>query len=541
MDTTSPDSAGQIAEQMRLLLATIQELGGSEDLVSVLNRTLRLACDVTGARYGAVGVVDETDPGRITHFVTTGLTLQERADIGDPPQGRGLLGRLLEHPESVRVEDLTQEPDSVGFPPGHPPMRTFLGMPVRIGGRTFGNLYLTETRDGQAFTERDELLVQGLASVSGAVIDAVQRRQQTAVQSAVVGAVWQINSALLGAVDPEDTLPMVTDQALRVTEASAAAVVAAGPTGEAARVLASSGADTAAVVADLHTEITQVLSTGEPMHIPLDRATVILDADLGPRHTSVVPVTLRQGDRVALVVAHWRSGPAMSSLSVRDLIDSLAVQTALVLDRAPCARDHDMLTKLADRDRIARDLHDLVIQRLFATGLYLQGATRLTREPAVVERLESSIHELDATIRDIRATIFALQHRPFEGSLRSQLRGLADSYTNTLGFPPVTQFTGPIDSVLADDVHDALLLVLREALSNVARHAQARSVLVEVETSQDRLVLTVTDDGVGLAPGASESGLRNVRQRAAALGGEAVVGPHAKQGTTLRWEIPIRS
>jgi signal transduction histidine kinase len=538
---TTTDPAGHVAEQMRLLLHSIQDLDGAEDLVSVLNRTLRLACDVADARYGAVGVIDETDPRRITHFVTMGLTAQERDAIGDPPEGRGLLGRLLERPEAVRVEDLTQEPDSVGFPPGHPPMRTFLGMPVRIGGRTFGNLYLTEKRDGRAFTERDELLVQGLASVAGVVIDAVQRRQQTETQREVVDAVWQINSALLGTADPEDTLPMVTDQALRVTDAAAAAVVASGPTGEAARVLASSGVDTASVVADLHLEITSVLASGEPLHIPLDRERVTLDADLGPRHTSVVPVTLRNGDRVALVVAHWRSAPAMSSLSVRDLVGSLAVQTALVLDRASSARDHDTLTKLTDRDRIARDLHDLVIQRLFATGLYLQGATRLTREPAVVDRLESSIHELDATIRDIRATIFALQHRPFEGSLRSQLRGLADSYTTTLGFPPVTQFSGPLDSVLADDVHDALLLVLREALSNVARHAQARSVLVEVQTADEWLVLTVTDDGVGLAPGAGESGLRNVRQRAAALGGRATVGPHGTQGTRLRWEIPLGS
>jgi signal transduction histidine kinase len=526
---------------MRMLLETIQELGGAQDLVSVLQRTVELACQVTGARYGALGVVDESDTGAMTHFITTGLTSQEREAIGDPPEGRGLLGRLLQHPTPVRVEDLTQEPDSVGFPPGHPPMRSFLGMPIRIGGRTFGNLYLTEKRDAQTFTERDELLVQGLGSVSGAVIDAMQRRVLGEVQSSVVDSVWQINNALLSEVDPEDTLPMVTDQALRVTDADAAAVVAAGPTGEAARVLASSGLDTAAVVADLHDQITQVLATGEPLHLSLDERRVILDSDQGPRHTSVVPVSPRQGERAALVVAHWRSAPATGSLGMRDVVDALAVQAALVLDRAHTARDHDMLTKLADRDRIARDLHDLVIQRLFATGLYLQGATRLTREPAVVERLESSIHELDATIRDIRATIFALQHRPFEGSLRTQLRSLADSYTTTLGFSPVTQFTGPIDSVLADDVHDALLLVLREALSNVARHAGARSVLVEVETREDRLSLTVTDDGVGLAPGAAESGLRNVRQRAVELGGQAAVGPHAKQGTVLHWEIPIQA
>jgi len=223
---------------------------------------------------------------------------------------------------------------------------------------------------------------------------------------------------------------------------------------------------------------------------------------------------------------------------VTELLASITVQVALVLDQAQREEDRQMLALLEDRDRIARDLHDLVIQRLFAVGLQLQGAIRLAVRPQVTERLQSAVTELDATIRDIRATIFELQHRPGQSSLRADLRQLAASYAPTLGFSPVVQFSGPLDNAVDDDLQIQVLAVLRETLSNVARHARASSVLVEVQAG-DELLVRVVDDGVGIPPEVSESGLRNMRTRAQARGGSLTMRNREPHGTVVEWRVPL--
>lgn len=534
-------SPAPVQDRMRLLLRSVHDLGGLDDLGTVLQRTVDLACQVTGARYGAIGVVGDGDVSRFSHFITSGLTDAEHALLGDPPRGRGILGRLIREPGPVRVADLTREADAVGFPPGHPAMHTFLGMPVRIGSQVFGNLYLTEKAGGASFTEQDELLLEGLASLAGAVIDTVRRRLEAGAQGATVEAVRAVNRALLTQDDPSLIVPLVTDQAVRVTGAQSALVVVPTAAGvEALEILAASGADLDIVLSGLHARIAQVLASGTSQHRAERESRAVLDHQAGPRHTSIVPVRLRDGGQVVLVVAGWRLATAVPPRLTEALIESLADQVGLVLDRVRSTHDHDALVTLADRDRIARDLHDLVIQRLFAAGLTLQGATRLDLHPEVLQRIEGTISELDATIRDIRATIFALTPTEVGTSLRGQVRDLVGRYADNLGFVPTLRFTGPVDSALEADSRSALLMVLREALSNVARHAGAGSVHVDLTAQEHRLVMVVTDDGVGLPPRVVESGLGNARRRAFERGGTMDLLAHTPSGTVLRWQVPLR-
>ncbi|GAA1154725.1 GAF domain-containing sensor histidine kinase [Ornithinicoccus hortensis] len=537
-DDRVPAPGSDTAHRLGTLLTAVHDLGAGTDLDAVLHRIVVLACEASGARYGALGVIDEREPDRLARFITHGLTEQERAEIGDFPRGRGLLGRLIHDPRPVRLDDLTQAPDSSGFPPGHPPMRTFLGMPVRVGERVYGNLYLTEKADGQPFTVEDEQLVEGLSLVAGSVIDSLQERSVNAVQRQVMEGIWDVLRELLSEVDIEVLLPTVTAHLLDLTAAGAVAVVAVDETGR-QQVLAASGADAAASLAARREALEHCLATGEQVDLT-DPATPPAP-DAAPRgdRTTVLPVHPRSGQVVALVVSGWRPPAGMGEAQGQDLLRAFSLQVTLVLDQVDRENDQRLLALLEDRDRIARDLHDLVIQRLFATGLQLQGASRLAVRPEVLERLQSAVTELDATIRDIRATIFELQHRPGQSSLRADLRSLITSYASTLGFTPVGQFEGPVDSALDDDLQIHLLAVLREALSNVARHAGASSTTVRVTVADDVVTCRISDDGVGVPDHIKESGLRNIRSRARARGGEVEIRNRDPHGTEVSWRVPL--
>jgi signal transduction histidine kinase len=522
---------------LAVLLEAIDDLGSGGDLDDVLRRVLELSCAATGARYGALGIIDEVQPDRLARFVTHGIDDEARAAIPHLPHGLGLLGRLIRDPRPVRLDDLTRAPDAVGFPVNHPPMRTFLGMPVRLGDRVFGNLYLTEKAGGVPFSEADERLVHALAGLAGTAVESVQHRASAALQAEVVDDIWAVHRSLLSEVDVEITLPMITGRTREIASAAAVAVVTLSEDGT-RDVIASSG-EAATVLARLEEPLAQALSTGQAVELVDTATTVSTHQDQGRTRTSVLPASPRSQQPTVLVVAGWRPRPGLSEARVSELLGAITVQVSLVLDQASREEDRHLLALLEDRDRIARDLHDLVIQRLFAIGLQLQGASRLVVRPQVLERLQSAVTELDATIRDIRATIFELQHRPGQSSLRADLRQLTTSYASTLGFAPVVQFAGPVDSAVDDDLQVHLLAVLRETLSNVARHAKASSVQVEVLVDDEAVVVRVADDGVGIPAQVTESGLRNMRTRAQSQGGTVSMRNREPHGTEVEWRVPL--
>ena len=525
---TEQTASGGLAlpRNARALLDAVVAISSDLDLHSVLLRIVESACEITGAQYGALGVLGNT--GGLVDFVTFGLTPDEHAAIGDLPRGHGILGLLIDHPEPLRLRHLAEHPRSYGFPPNHPPMESFLGVPVRIRGTVFGNLYLTEKPGGEEFTEQDELLVEALATAAGFVIENARAYTQSERRRLWLEASAQITEALQPPVRLEDALRQIAIGARRVSGATAVAVVQRVE--EAQHVAASDGSKTVRVgeLADLLDEhILRAETDGDMIVIPRGaESTVVL-----------VPLRAHLAANGVLLVV-LEGGRGALDPEEAELLSSFADQASLALDRAQAISDRQELMLVADRDRIARDLHDLVIQRLFATGLVLQGARRMATSEEVKERLEGAVVDLDVTIRDIRSTIFELQHG-HQLSLRADVRGVVKEYVPVLGFTPLVRTTGPVDTAVPQGVGEQLLAVLREALSNVARHAEADAAVVEVDASDGHVVLIVTDNGKGLPSDRHESGLRNVRRRATDHGGAVRLLPEEPHGTRVEWRVPL--
>ena len=368
------------AEQLLRLLDAVMAIGSELSLSAVLRRITQTAAELVDAKFAALGVLDASGT-MLAEFITVGLGEDETSRIGARPDGHGILGLLVVQPKPLRLPDLRQHPDSYGFPPGHPPMTSFLGVPILLRGKVFGNLYLTDKNDGQVFTNVDQELAVGLAAAAGLAIENARLNEQSRVS-----------------------------------------------------------------------------------------------------------------------------------------------------------------TLLDERERIGRDLHDDVIQRLFATGLSLQAAAQMVKEPIAIERIMRAVDDLDTSIRRVRSTIFELHHG-FAGlpSLRSDILAVCSEANRALGFEPRCDITGPVDSTVSDSMHAHIMLCLREALSNVARHANATRVDVSVTSDGELLALRVADNGTGYDhdPNQSSSGLANMRTRAEALGGSFTINGQPDGGTLVVWQAPV--
>lgn len=516
------DDAPDLGADARSLLEAVTAISSDLDLASVLTRIVEAATALTGARYGALGVIG--GDGELVEFVTTGLDDRARALIGDLPRGRGILGVIIDDPSGLRLADLKAHPSSVGFPPNHPPMTSFLGMPVRIRGTVFGNLYLTEKSGGGPFTDADERLVEELARTAGFVISNArsftlsERRRQWLEASA------ELAELLQPPVDLGTALPQIVSTARRVSRARAVALWSSiGP--EHDTVSVDPDADPAALA--------DVLAAAR--HEAAPAGPVVSDAAGVP--LVVVPLRSHLAP-VSALVAVTTPGSGLLDVQERDLLAGFADQVALSLDRTQALADRQEMALVSDRERIARDLHDIVIQRLFATGLQLQGVAAIAHDHAVGARLDRAVADLDDTIKAIRGTIFELHDRR-GSSLRADVRSLVKEYVPVLGFTPVVRTSGPVDTVVPAALGSQLLAVLREAISNVARHALADGTEVDVVVTGDLLELRVADDGVGLPDDVSESGLRNVRRRAVDLGGTLEVATSGGRGTVLVWRVPL--
>jgi signal transduction histidine kinase len=495
------------------------------DLRSVLSRIVEAATALTSARYGALGVVGPD--GLLTEFVTTGVDEETHQLIGGLPHGRGILGLLVREPRAIRMHDLTAHPRSVGFPEHHPPMSTFLGVPVRIRGTVFGNLYLTEKADGEDFTDEDEQLVEALARTAGFVIDNARAYGVSERRRQFLEATAELSEALQPPVDLDRALQRIVATARGISGARAAAVLGLG---EEVGVIAldAEAEDSDAVRRSLEEVGSRVL--GSP-------TAEVAEMAAGPFVAVAIPLRAHLGDQGVLVALHEPSA-TRQGVEELELLTSFADQAGLALDRARAVSDRQELAVISDRERIARDLHDVVIQRLFATGLQLQGVSMLVADSEVAQRLERAVSDLDLTIKDIRGTIFELQHHG-SSSLRQEVRSLVREYVPVLGFAPVVRTMGPVDSAVPPEVQVHLLAVLREAVSNVARHALADGAEVALEVRGPELVLTVADDGGGVPPDRAESGLRNARRRAAELGGVLDLRPNDPTGTVFTWRVPL--
>ena len=532
-------------EQLAHLLDAVVSITADLDLSDVLSRIVHAACELVDARYGALGVLDR-DGEQLAEFVTRGVTPQERAAIGDPPHGKGVLGLLIREPRPLRLPDLSAHPVSYGFPAHHPPMRTFLGAPVRIRDEVFGNIYLTEKTAGGEFTEDDEAILVALAAAAGIAIDNARLYERARRQRAWVETTSELSQRLLEGSAEQEAMHFLVDAAVEHSYAKKGFVALHDELGSLRVVTCGGECGCSSEVVLVAPGWQKLVQVGEPVLIgengPLppdlgDELRAELDAVLGDGHGEIVilPVVVGTADVGVLVVA-WGHDSWSVADEMTELLSRLAGHTGLALTAARAQHDRSRLVLLEDRDRIARDMHDHVIQRLFATGLSLQAASHLATHPTVRERLDDAVDELDRAIKEIRHAIFELHDaQPVTASVA--LDALITDLTDMLGFAPQVSVRGELDRLPPQLVSDALAVV-REALSNVARHAGADRAEVSVECGA-ALVITVRDNGSGMAPGVRRSGLGNLSERALRRGGSLVVRPATPVGTELHWQVPL--
>ena len=533
-------------DRTHALLEAVVAVGSHLDLEVVLRQMVEAAAGLVSARYGALGVIGEG--GRLVEFVPVGLEESEIARIHHWPEGRGLLGKLITDPRPLRLPDIAAHPGSSGFPDGHPPMHSFLGVPVRIRDEVYGNLYLTE-KQGADFDEEDEALVQALAAAAGVAIENARLYAEARRQQQWLRASAEVTQRLLSGDQPEEVLGLVTRQALELSGADL--VVLALPTGDRKRLVvehASGDGAAGALGLVLPAEGSAsgiVMATGKPLAVenfsadPRVAAVARQHMTLGP---SVLVPLGPAGDVRGVLTAGRHQGAFPLAPPAVEMVTTFAAQAGIGLELAEHRRELQRLALFEDRDRIARDLHDLVIQRLFATGMSLQSAAALMREPEAGRRVEQAVDALDETIKDIRAAIFKLQSRGHAEPVRLRTRILAiiEEMTESLGFAPALRMAGPLDTQVPGPIASQLLAALREALANVAKHADASWADVSVEAGPD-LILTARDNGAGLPKTVRRSGLANLADRAGELGGTFHVAPAEGGGTELEWRVPLPS
>jgi signal transduction histidine kinase len=515
------------------------------DLDATLRRIVEAAAGLVDARYGALGVL-RGDGGGLAAFVHVGIDDDLAARMGHLPEGKGVLGQLITEPYPLRIPDLSRHPSSVGFPPDHPEMRSFLGVPVLVRGEVFGNLYMTEKAHGE-FTPEDEAILTALAGAAGIAIDNARLYEESEVRRRWLDAVSEIRAALLDDPSQAEAMRLITEQIASLTGADATwLLLGPDPRDGSYTVAAQIGSDLHETPgARLHPSASTVLQaveaggsvvsvdvTGLAYHGPDDHIAWGPSIGLPLRGTHAAD---------AVVIVRRHAGAPPFDESIAPLVTAFADQATAALDKAAKRRLARQLDVYEDRDRIARDLHDLVIQRVFAAGLALQAVLPRVPEVEVRRRVRGVIEQLDGTVRDIRTTIFDLHTTDTGEHWDSLRRRVLDVVMEESGdsLQPTVRMSGAVDSLVTGDLAADVEAVVREAVSNVARHSGAAHVTLTLDAADDVLV-DVVDDGQGIDVRAARSGLRNLEERAIRRGGALTVEPLPDGGTQLRWRVPIR-
>ncbi|MBJ8347034.1 GAF domain-containing sensor histidine kinase [Antrihabitans sp. YC2-6] len=515
------------------------------ELDETLRTIVHTAIELVDAQYGALGVRGHGH--QLIEFIYEGIDEQTRERIGPLPEGRGVLGLLIDQPKPLRLDVLAHHPSSVGFPSNHPPMNTFLGVPVRIREEVFGNLYLTEKANGQPFTEDDEVLVQALAAAAGIAIENARLFEETKTRQAWIAATRDISTELLAGAESGMVYRLIADKMLSLAVAD--------------HILVSVPEDPEAAVGDV-TELLVVESVGSAGNELVGQRYSSAGTASGEAYSRRTPLRFDSLDTKQILSSLPSGGPALL-LPLRaaetvsgvliilrhkgaapftddqmEMMTAFADQAALALQLAEAQRRVRELDILTDRDRIARDLHDHVIQRLFAAGLALQGTIPRTRVPDVQRRLSEVIDDLQGVVQEIRTAIFDLHGGgPTSTRLRQRVEEAIAQLANSVDVRTTVHINGPL-SVVEASLADHAEAVVREAVSNAIRHGHAKSIRVSLSV-EDNLTVEVVDDGVGIPENITPSGLSNIESRAHEAGGELTIGPAEGGGTRLTWWAPL--
>jgi signal transduction histidine kinase len=530
-----------------MLLEAGLTLASELSLPIVLQRIVDLATQVTDARFGALGVISEG--GHLTDFVTTGVSARQRKEVGALPRGEGLLGYLIAHPQPVRVSNIADHPASVGFPAHHPKMTSFLGAPVVAMGKVFGNIYLTEKRNAKEFNAEDETALVVLATQAGVAIANASLYEEMRLRERWLDALRAITSEILGGADADSLLDRIAETARELANADMATIVTttrapgqlivAAAAGEPAPRLSRQSVPAGRSISG------EVMRTGQPLvfhdasaerraYPPMMRA-----GRVGP--AIFVPLRVRGRATGTLMVANQKAGRVFTEQAI-SLVETFADQASIAIEYSRAQGDQRRLQLMDERERIAKDLHDGIIQSLFAVGMGLQGTALVAGSSDVAARIEAAVGELDRVILDLRNYIFGLRPGILADRLLDQaLRQLGEEVASKSGVTVQVSVDAETAAALSAQSHEIVQLT-REALSNVTRHAQAGRASVTLVRRRSNAVLTIEDDGVGFNPNGSThgNGLPNMRQRASGLGGELLVTSAPAKGTRLSVTVPLQ-
>ena len=534
-------------DQTEKLLDVILGISSDLELDATLDRIVDAAIQLTGARYGALGV-RETD-GALASFVHQGIDAESVERIGHLPVGKGVLGVPLQNAPALRLDDLAEHPAAAGFPPHHPPMHAFLGVPITVRGTVFGSLYVTHDKPGLTFSDSDETAARVLASAAAVAIDNAQLFERVRESARWTQASREITTALVSrSRTPTNPLHLIAARACELTEAEQAIVLVPESAHDADDTVETLVVSTAV---GLHADdvIGQripvdgstsggVFRSGTPVITESFRHPIQAFTDVGLRPAIVMPLCADDSVIGVIAVARNEDDPAFDA-SYLELVSDFASHAAIALTLASARTRERELTVMADRERIAHDLHDHVIQRLFAAGLDLQGTIARSKAPEISDRLGRTVDDLQTTIETIRSTIFDLQS-PLAASqdFRMRLQKVIADLTGNRDIATSVRMSGPIGAVTGQ-LSEHAEAVAAEAISNAVRHSGATHLTVTV-TVGDEFSLDVTDDGHGIPPeNERNSGLANMRRRAQLLGGTCAISSASDGGTTVTWTAPI--
>ncbi|HEV2033539.1 MAG TPA: GAF domain-containing protein [Candidatus Dormibacteraeota bacterium] len=539
---------GDERDRKDVLLEAGLAMASELSLPIVLQRIVDLAAQVTDARYGALGVIG--DGGDLVQFVTTGISAKQRRTIGELPHGRGILGLLIREPRPVRIRAIADDPRSVGFPPNHPPMGSFLGAPVRAMGKVYGNIYLAEKRGAAEFSLDDEKSTVVLATQAGVAIANAWLYEQMRLRERWLDALRDITNDILAGVDPDSVLDSIAERARGLAAADAATIVSLTTVPGQLVVTAAAGARAIDLrgrpVPATGSIAGEVIRTGKTLAI--DDVSADSRADqhivrLGHHGPAVfVPLRVRGGAAGSLMVANLKGGRRFDKETVR-LIETFADQCSVAIEYGRAEGDRRRMGLMEERERIAKELHDGIIQSLFAVGMGLQSTALLTGAPESAVRIETAVGELDRVILDLRNYIFGL--RPgilADRQLDQALRELGDEVQTRSRIRVDVDVDATLAAHLSARSHEIVQLT-REGLSNVSRHAKAEHASVRLSRDGEKAVLAIEDDGIGFNPRADSNGdgLRNMRERATALGGPLQVASSASKGTRVWVTFPVQT
>ncbi|WP_410582573.1 GAF domain-containing protein [Amycolatopsis sp. lyj-108] len=536
---------GKTRDRLQGLLDAVLAVATGIELDSTLQRIVQAAVELVDAQYGALGVLGDEDG--LSQFVYAGIDPETRVTMGHLPEGRGLLGLLIREPHPVRVPDLSRHPASVGFPANHPPMHSFVGVPVRVRDVVFGNLYLTEKKGAAEFTADDEVVLRALAAAAGVAIDNARLFEQSRTRERWLGAVAKVNGELLAGASVSDTLNLIVTSVRELAGAGGVMILLAESAGEKGRSLTVTATSSERVGSLLGTSIPgehqvfqEVFASGQASLVAdLDSVFPAAQETILAGPGVMVPLTSAVGVGGVLVVGREK-GAQQFKADQLPMLASFADQAAVAFEFAEKLRNQRLLDVLADRDRIAQDLHDHVIQRLFATGMSLQSIVPQVPDGPARNRVGQAVEQLDRTVREIRTSIFDLHSSGSDRtvSLRRRLLDAVTELANDSTAAPSVRIAGTVDTTVPAELHEHAEAAVREALSNAIRHSGADEIAVTVEADRD-LIIEVTDNGIGIPENGRRSGLENLAQRAERCGGLAEFTGREGGGTRIVWQVPL--